>query len=231
VYVLVRDFSDADGLHRQLRALHVPAIVDYVPYGKMCREPRGTYVEPVPPGLYSVPENIPGHEQEPGWRMRIDTKLFKPGQTFVWTITQTPNEGGGGSSSSTILMNDPVAPCVLVPDQNRQVIVTDPPYTIATEKGHSLAGFRVDEKTVGEVLPELKKRGLKIEFTVIEVPPGNPGGYAELRTQDTPVANNWIVWEAEESTRVPGVIRLLVTAERYDRNPVYGGPRDNVIKQ
>lgn len=228
VYVTVRDFSDAGGLRKQLRDLDVPAIVDHVPYGKKCKEPRATYVKQIPAGLYSVPQQIPGEERGPGWRMRIDTKLFKPGQTFVWTITETPD---GGSSTSTILMHDPVAPCVLVPDDTKARVETNPPYRIATTKDHSLAGFRVDEKTVGEVLPELKRRGLKVKFLIMAIPPGNPGGYGELRTQDTPVGNDWIVWEAQESTRVPGVIRLLVTDKRYDKNPVYAGPRDDVIKE
>lgn len=44
---------------------------------------------------------------------RNDPRLVKPGQTFVWTVTALPD---GGSSTSTVLMNDPVKPCVLVPD-------------------------------------------------------------------------------------------------------------------
>jgi len=223
VYVKVRDFHDAAGLTKQLAELNVPAIVDYAPPGKWCKEPRGTYVEDIPRGLYSVPENIPGEETSRGWQMRINTKLFKPGQTFVWTI--------GEEGTTTILMNDPVAPCVLVPDESHKVKEEKPDYLTATKKGHSLAGFRVDEKTVGEVLPELRKRGLKVTYLIMGIPEGNPGGFGELRTQTAPVGDDWIVWEAEESIRKPGVIRLLVTDKRYDKNPVYGGPRDNVIKE
>ncbi|WP_214110695.1 hypothetical protein [Acrocarpospora catenulata] len=223
VYVKVRDFRDAAGLSKQLKELDVPAIVDYAPPGMWCREPRGTYVQDIPAGLYSVPENIPGEESAGGWQMRIDTKLFEPGQTFVWTI--------GEEGTSTILMNDPVAPCVLVPDDSHQPKVYESDYQLATTKGRSLAGLRVDEKTVGEVLPELRQRGLKITYVILEIPPGNPGGYIELGTQTTPVGDDWIVWEAEESIRKPGEIRLLVTDKRYDKNPIYGGPRDNVIQE
>ncbi len=227
VYVTVRDFRDAEGLTRQLKDLGVPAIVDYVPYGKKCREPRATYVDDIPPGLYSVPENIPGETE--GWRMRINPRLFEPGQTFVWTITATP---GGGGSTSTILMNDPVAPCVLVTEDHLGPrVIENPPYRTATLKGRSLAGYRVDEKTVGEVVPEIKRRGLKVTYLIMGIPQGNPGGFVEMRTQDTPVGDDWIVWEAEESTRVRGVIRLLVTDKRYDGNPVYGGPRDDVVNE
>ncbi|WP_329090278.1 hypothetical protein [Streptosporangium sp. NBC_01469] len=223
VYVKVRDFNDAAGLSKQLKELNVPAIVDHAPMGKWCREPRGTPVRDIPAGLYSVPENIPGEASTDGWQMRIDTRLFKPGQTFVWTI--------GERHTSTILMDGPVAPCVLVSDDNREGKMIKSDYRLATTKGRSLAGFRVDEKSVGEVLPELRKRGLKITYLIMALPPGNPGGYGELRTQITPVGDDWIVWEAEESIREPGAIRLLVTDRRYDSNPVYGGPRDNVIKE
>jgi hypothetical protein len=223
VYVQIRDFRDKAGLAKRLKELNVPATVDYAPPGKWCQEPRGTIVHDIPRGLYSVPENIPGEEHSEGWQMRIDTKLFKPGQTFVWTISDR--------STSTILMSGPIAPCVLVPDTSHEVKEFKSPYRLATTKGRSLAGFRVDEKTVGEVLPELKRRRFKVEYLIMEVAPDNPGGYAELRTQTKPVGDNWIVWEAEESIRNPKLIRLLVTDKRFDRNPVYGGPRDNIIKE
>ncbi|SNT60769.1 hypothetical protein SAMN05216276_107923 [Streptosporangium subroseum] len=231
VYITVRDFRDAAGLTERLRDLGVPAVVNYVPQGQKCREPRATPVTDIPPGLYHPPTNIPGEEHGPGWQMQINTKLFKPGQTFVWTMTTT---SGGGSSTGTILMNDPVAPCVLVPDDTPAPKAVRPDARLATTKGRSLAGFRVDEKTVGEVVPEIRKRGLKVTYLIMAVAPGNPGGFGELRIQDTPVGDDWIVWEAEEVVRgaketPTGVIRLLVTDRRYDRNPVYGGPRDDVV--
>ncbi|GAA3126356.1 hypothetical protein [Streptosporangium carneum] len=222
VYVRVRDFRDAAGLSKQLKELDVPAVVDHAPAGTWCREPRGTHVQDIPAGLYSVPESIPGEESARGWQMRIDTKLFKPGQTFVWTI--------GEKATSTILMSGPVAPCVLVPDESHEPKEYTSDYRLATTKGRSLSGFRVDEKTVGEVLPELRRRGLKVTYVVMAIPPGNPGGYGELRTQDT-VGDDWIVWEAEELIRDPRRVRLLVTDRRYDSNPVYGGPRDSLIEE
>ncbi|MEV7805436.1 hypothetical protein AB0O28_21050 [Microbispora sp. NPDC088329] len=229
VWVKVRDFRDVAGLTKQLRDLGVPAIVDYAPPGQKCREPRATYVEDIPQGLYDPPTNIPGEKNS--WQMRIDTRLFKPGQTFVWTLTAWPD---GGSTTSTILMEDPVKPCVLVPDDRMR---SAPPeivaYRLATEKGRSLAGYRVDEKTVGEVVPEIEKRGLKVTYAIIEPNPRNLGGFAiDPHKQDIPVGKDWTVWEAQESTRKSRLIRLLVTKEHLDWNPVYdGGSRDNVIKE
>ncbi|MET8332513.1 hypothetical protein [Streptosporangium canum] len=220
VTIQVRDFRDASGLKERLEDLQVPAIVDYVPWGQRCREPRGKHVRDIPRGLYSRPENIPGEKR--GWQMRIDTRLFKPGQTFVWTISAN----GESSSTSTYLMEGPVASCEPVPEPTPKAIKAE--FRTATVKGRSLEGFRVDEKTVGEVLPELKKRGRKVVFLIMAIAPGNPGGFGEKRTQEEPVGDDWIVWEAEENAK--GVIRLLVTDKRYDRNPVYGGPRDDVVK-
>lgn len=161
--------------------------------------------------------------------MRIDTRLFKPGQTFVWTLTALP---GGGTSTSTILMKDPVAPCVLVPDDAKSEIIENPPYRIATLQGRALAGYRVDGKTVGEVVPEIERRGMTVTYLIIEPNSRNQGGYGvDPRRQDVPVGGDWTVWEAEESTRKPKLIRLLVTREHLGWNPIYaGGSRDNVIK-
>jgi len=120
VLVTIRDFRDVAGLRKQLRDLGVPAVVDYVPAGKRCRGPRGSNVENIPRGLYTTPMNIPGEKE--GWQMRIDTRLFEPGQTIVWTVTAMPD---GGSSTSTILMNDPVTPCVLVPGETRDNVIKE----------------------------------------------------------------------------------------------------------
>jgi hypothetical protein len=53
---------------------------------------------------------------------------------------------------------------------------------------------------------------------------GSAGGKSVFDHQ-----KDWVVWEAEEEKDNPGVVRLLVTDKRYDKNPVYNGPRDNVI--
>jgi hypothetical protein len=98
---------------------------------------------------------------------------------------------------------------------------------MATTKSGSLAGYRVDEKTVGEVVPEIEKRGLKAVYQIINPNPDNYGFTVDAN-QNAPVGDDWVVWEAKEARL--GVVRLLVTDKRYDKNPVYGGPRDKVIK-
>ncbi|MEV0148733.1 MULTISPECIES: hypothetical protein [unclassified Nonomuraea] len=222
VTIQVRDFGDADGLRKRLKELGVPAIVDYVPEGKRCREPRAEHVQDIPAGLYSWPANIPGEKD--GWQMRIDTRLFRPGETFVWMIT---SNAGGGSSTRTILMKDPVGRCELVPDDRPKEVDTQGA-RLATTKGRLLGGYRVDEKTVREVMPEIRRRGLKAVFLVMQIAPGNPGGFGEGPELKTSPGDDWVVWEAEEAGK--RTVRLLVTDRRYDRNPVYGGPRDAVVK-
>lgn len=41
VTVTISRLSDAAGLQAQLRAAGIPAVIDYTPPGKACREPRG----------------------------------------------------------------------------------------------------------------------------------------------------------------------------------------------
>lgn len=223
VLVTVRDFTDIPGLTRQLKSLGVPAIVDLVPDGQMCRqEPRGEFVEDVPRGLYHAPRSIPGEEGSPGWQMRINPKLFRPGETFVWTITPLP---GGGSSTSTILMKDPVAPCELVPDTRPKPQEPEPLFS-ATRKGGPLEGVEVVAKRVSDVQPELDRRGLKVKYTLLEPSPGNPGGGIVDEIGQDAVGKDWVVWEAHERKSAPGVVELTVTKEWYDNNPLCGGPCD-----
>ncbi|MGA5763632.1 hypothetical protein [Nonomuraea bangladeshensis] len=218
VYVTVRDFRDAEGLSRQLADLGVPALVDFVPAGQKCRDERGTVVTDVPRGLYYPPTQIPGDKEGLGWRMQIDTKLFKPGQTFVWTLEVDPVYGWTGTS--TILMHDPVAPCVLVPDDRRHNV-----QTVSAWPATSLRGYEVGGKTVGEVRPEIDKRGLKVTYLITEPHPDSDRLPPEIARsvpyvmypskQNTPVGEDWFVWQADE--RQPGTIRLMVTPKLNGR--------------
>ncbi|MFC7582654.1 hypothetical protein ACFQYP_01705 [Nonomuraea antimicrobica] len=93
----------------------------------------------------------------------------------------------------------------------------------ATREGEMLEGYRADEKTVGEVLTEVRKRGLKANFEVITPAPGNNGWRVDPGEQSAQVGDDWIVWEARSEQA--GVVLLQVTKERLPQNPVYGGPK------
>ncbi|MEU6781114.1 hypothetical protein ABZ912_18090 [Nonomuraea angiospora] len=97
----------------------------------------------------------------------------------------------------------------------------------ATRKGEMLEGFRVDERTTGEVMAEVRRRGLRAVFEVI-TPAGNGGYRVEPGRQSAVVGDDWIVWEARSEQ--PGVVRLMVTEERLPQNPVYGRPKSEVVK-
>ncbi|SEG99934.1 hypothetical protein SAMN05444920_114210 [Nonomuraea solani] len=212
VHVTVRDFADAKGLNRQLTSLGVPALVDYVPAGQRCRDERGTAVRDVPRGLYHAPANIPGDKEGHGWQMRIDTKLFKPGQTFVWTLEVDPIYGWTGTS--TILMHGPVAPCVLVPDDTPHNVPAVSPLRVTSSQAY-------EGKTVGRVRPEIEKRGLKVTYLVTEPRPAGDRRPREAsrdipyvmypNKQNTPVGDDWFVWQVDEPRQ--GTFRLMVTRE------------------
>ncbi|NUW40558.1 hypothetical protein [Nonomuraea rhodomycinica] len=94
---------------------------------------------------------------------------------------------------------------------------------VATRKGQMLAGFRVDERPVREVMAEVRRRGLKAVFRIID-PNENGGGYGmDPAAQSRPVGDDWTVWEAEADR--PGVVRLYVSEKRVAQNPIYGGPK------
>ncbi|GAA2400549.1 hypothetical protein GCM10010191_04670 [Actinomadura vinacea] len=52
IKVLIRGYKDPDGLERKLRDFGVSAVIDYLPPGTQCREPRATYA-PVDNGLWT----------------------------------------------------------------------------------------------------------------------------------------------------------------------------------
>ncbi|MFC5831109.1 hypothetical protein [Nonomuraea insulae] len=98
----------------------------------------------------------------------------------------------------------------------------------ATSEGEMLEGFSADEKTVGEVLAEARRRGLKAVYQVITPAPDNNGWRVEADKQSVEVGDDWIVWEAQSEEA--GVLRLLVTKDRLPKNPVYGGPKPAIIR-
>ncbi|MEV0203007.1 hypothetical protein, partial [Nonomuraea sp. NPDC050691] len=96
-------------------------------------------------------------------------------------------------------------------------------FSVATRKGEMLAGVRVDERPVREVLAEVRRRGLKAVFEIIEPDPGGNGYGVDPKRQSDPVRDDWTVWEAVSDQ--PGVVRLLVSEKRIAKNPIYGGPK------
>jgi hypothetical protein len=115
IRILIREYKDAKGLQARLRQLGVAAVVDYVPNGKQCREPRATYVpgDDMPPGLLTSLPPEDGEETS----MRLHPELIKAGQTFVFTTTIVGDmdDDEWGAVAHIGLATGPVGPCELVP--------------------------------------------------------------------------------------------------------------------
>jgi hypothetical protein len=105
VTVAIHSLSDAAGLQQKLRAAGIPAVVDYTPIGKMCREPRGRLA-------------TSGHGMRMGVGVRADHSAtftisrgsVQPGETLVIASSV----GSSVSSLGTEVIDGPVAPCKLV---------------------------------------------------------------------------------------------------------------------
>ena len=115
IRIHIREYRDAKGLQARLRQLGVAAVVDYVPNGQQCREPRATYVpsDQVPPGLLTTLP--PGNGDAAYWKLHPD--LIGPGQTFVYTTTiiGDPDDDEWSAKAQFQLATGPVNACVLVP--------------------------------------------------------------------------------------------------------------------
>ena len=109
----IRDFRDADGLSRQLSRLGVPARVFYVDGPRFCRQPYAHKVDDIPPGLYSHPIDVPGDPEL--MRLRINTRLMKPGQYFVFVLSFTRTQGGTDRGVGEYLVAGRLIPCRFSP--------------------------------------------------------------------------------------------------------------------
>ncbi|SDL87260.1 hypothetical protein [Nonomuraea jiangxiensis] len=87
----------------------------------------------------------------------------------------------------------------------------------ATGKGEMLEGYDPEEKTVGEVLAEARRRSVGAVFRVITPAPDYNGFRFDPDGQKAKVGDDWIVWRAESEQA--GVLRLLVTKDRLPQNP------------
>ena len=107
VTIEIHSLRDAAGLQEKLRAAGIPAVVDYTPTGKMCREPRGRLA----PG-------VPGPKEPTSVGVRADHSAtftiprgdIRPGNTLVIATSV----GSSVSSLGIEIVDGPVAPCQLV---------------------------------------------------------------------------------------------------------------------
>lgn len=126
VTVEIRSLRDAAGLQSRLRGVGVPAMVDYVPDGKACREPR---FDPASGGVHTVTSGIAADGSE---RFTISRNALRPGQTLVLTTTVTPVRSGMNIATA----QGPVAPCRLIDAPPASAIDTPIDPQAPTSGGH-----------------------------------------------------------------------------------------------
>ncbi|MEV0632620.1 hypothetical protein [Nonomuraea wenchangensis] len=110
IKIYVRDYRHPEVIERQLRNLDVRADVTFLPPGKDCREPRGTYLPDNPALLTSEP---PAEGKDDYWRLHPEQ--IEPGQTFVYTMWYEEHGDNRMFTARYRVATGPVAPCEVVP--------------------------------------------------------------------------------------------------------------------
>jgi hypothetical protein len=105
VTVEIQSLRDAAGLQEKLRAAGIPAVVDYTPMGKMCRQPRARGAT----RRHSMGMGM-GVGKDHAATFTIPRGDVRPGQTLVIMSSV----GSSVSSIGATVIDGPVAPCELV---------------------------------------------------------------------------------------------------------------------
>ncbi|QXJ20485.1 hypothetical protein AGRA3207_001208 [Actinomadura graeca] len=113
IRLYIRDYRHPELIASRLRALGIPAVVDFVPDGERCRTPRGTIV---PDDGTLVTIMRPEDDDGDGHFTRLHPDRLKPGRTLVLEVGFT-RFGRDASAAWTFsgTATGPVAPCVPVP--------------------------------------------------------------------------------------------------------------------
>ncbi|SEU27568.1 hypothetical protein [Nonomuraea wenchangensis] len=106
VTVRINEFVRPKELERRLREEGVRAVIDYVPYGQTCREPRGEIVP--------QPQRMPLRRLD-GPDFWIDPKDFGPDETLVVVMHSADGDPAKSNGGSVGVIRGAVAPCELVP--------------------------------------------------------------------------------------------------------------------
>lgn len=109
VTVRINEFVRPKDLEKRLREEGVSAVIDYVPYGQTCRQPRGQIVP--------QPNRMPLRQAEDSSDFWIDPKDFGPDETLVIQMHSANGDVAKSNGGSVSVIRGPVAPCELVPAQ------------------------------------------------------------------------------------------------------------------
>ncbi|MBF8192327.1 hypothetical protein ITP53_42945 [Nonomuraea sp. K274] len=106
VSVHIRSFTDPEGLAAELADAGVRAVVDYLPAGQTCKEPRGE--RGTAGGRFSTSVGREGD----GISFRIEEGQVPAGETLVLAISKSKDgDDLPPSSTSLTIVKGPVTPC------------------------------------------------------------------------------------------------------------------------
>ncbi|REE96087.1 hypothetical protein [Thermomonospora umbrina] len=110
VRVEIREFLEPEKVEASLREAGITAVVDYLPKGKSCRQPRGRQAATLPGGGV-----LEAQEAEGGPIVFIiQPGQLKPGQTLVLEASFDRDHPDQGAGFSTTTFQGPVAACAPV---------------------------------------------------------------------------------------------------------------------
>lgn len=108
---VINEYRDPKGLQRRLERLGVRAVIDCLPFGTTCREPRADF-EPDNSDLFAWSDLEPGAKSAP---LLLRADRITPGQTLVFVAWLEEWGGEHASVSIGLLANGPVKPCERIP--------------------------------------------------------------------------------------------------------------------
>jgi hypothetical protein len=118
VTVEISSLSDAAGLEQKLREAGIPAVVQYLPPGKACKQPWPTAAPGTPSsaGDHSAGTALKGGVEHTPDHTRFTISKTLPADTTVVIMTQVngPSQAAGPSSIGITLAHGEVQPCQIV---------------------------------------------------------------------------------------------------------------------
>ncbi|MEV6987244.1 hypothetical protein AB0M95_39125 [Sphaerisporangium sp. NPDC051017] len=108
VTVQIHQFLEPEKLQASLREAGVRAVVDYLPAGRSCRQPRGRQAA-VPALLLERPVDGSG-----GVMFQVPPGRLKAGQTLIVEATFVRDDPARAGSIATSVVEGPVTPCAAV---------------------------------------------------------------------------------------------------------------------
>ncbi|MFF5263437.1 hypothetical protein ACFY4C_31285 [Actinomadura viridis] len=108
VEIRIREFLEPRRLQASLREAGIPAVVDYLPDGQVCRRPRGAAVPP-----HEAPRLVrePLAKDEPGTLLRIAPGRLAPGQSLIITAGFDRNDPSRAAGVAMQVVRGPVRDC------------------------------------------------------------------------------------------------------------------------